>query len=405
MYLARLICALGLSSILFLNISCSEEPIQTDLSNINQSLDTLSLNNISGFTYQISPEIGLYQSLYVGEKNSFLFPFSLFKFSSNGWETFKDSSVVIDSIFFKLYSGDSLINVDIGLTLNFSTDSIFSEVESYMNQLKDIDLSQWTNLGIPNVSIATDTSDTISHFQESILSWDLSVLLDSLTDTTDVDLHRTFSISFSENVDSSFIDIYSREYSSGSMDPKIEVYYRSIMNSSDGDSLVDTLTRIIYVAEDLSVIDNPDSYHLSNNTIMISRGRGYRSIINIPFDSLSLPPLSVIRYANLTLYQEIDSLESFSIRMEPIKQDIDSTALFFDSDPYENLGSNYSSSDTFEGKIQISLKSYFQSLLMTDSLKNVGMKFSSSINNSLFDSVRFDLGNEKNRVDILYVSP
>ena len=42
---------------------------------------------------------------------------------------------------------------------------------------------------------------------------------------------------------------------------------------------------------------------------------------------------------------------------------------------------------------------------MTDSLKNVGMKFSSSTNNSLFDSVRFDLGNEKNRVDILYVSP
>ena len=65
MYLARLICALGLSSILFLNINCSEEPIQIDLSNINQSLDTLSLNNISGFTYQISPEIGLYQSLYV----------------------------------------------------------------------------------------------------------------------------------------------------------------------------------------------------------------------------------------------------------------------------------------------------------------------------------------------------
>ena len=138
---------------------------------------------------------------------------------------------------------------------------------------------------------------------------------------------------------------------------------------------------------------------------MISRGRGYRSIINIPFDSLSLPPLSVIRYAKLTLYQEIDSLESFSIRMEPIKQDIDSTALFFDSDTYENLGSNYSSSDTFEGKLQISLKSYFQSLLMTDSLKNVGMKFSSSTDNSLFDSVRFDLGNEKNRVDILYVSP
>ena len=91
--------------------------------------------------------------------------------------------------------------------------------------------------------------------------------------------------------------------------------------------------------------------------------------------------------------------------MEPLNQNIDSIALIFDSDPYENLGAHYSNSETAEGKLQISLKSYFQSILMVDSLKNVGMKFSSSINNSLFDSVEFDLCNDKNRVDILYVSP
>ena len=405
MYFTRFISFLGLSSILFFNVNCSEEPIETDLSNINQSLDTLSLNDISGFTYQISPEIGSYQSLYVGEKNYFSFPFSLFKFSSDGWETFLDSTVTIDSMFLKLYSRDSLISDDIDLVLHFSEDSVFSESDSYMSQLKEIDRSQWTNLGTPINKIVSDTSDTVSHFQETILSWDLLSLVDPLTDTTNLDLSRTFSISFLENTDNSFIELYSREFSAGSVDPKIEVYYRSILSSSDSVSLIDTLTRIIYVAEDLSVIDNPEFNQISNNTIMISRGRGYRSIINIPFDSLSLPPLSVIRYAILTLYQDNDSLGSFSIRMDPLKQAVDSLELFFESDPYDNSGAYYSSSNTSEGKLQISLKSYFQSLLMVDSLINVGMKFSSSINNSLFDSVRFDLGNEKTRVDILYVSP
>ena len=376
MYFTRSISIIGLSSILFFVLNCSEVPIQTDLSNNSQSLDTLSLADISGFTYQISPEISSYQKLYVGHNSNFSFPISLLKFPSTGWDTFLDSSVTIDSIFLKVYSGDSLINSDLNLVLHFSPDSVFSELNSYVDQFSDIGLSQWTNLGAPNVSIISDTSDTISHFQESILDWELSDLINTLTDTTISD--RTFSLSFSENMDSTFIELYSREYSSGDLDPKIEVYYRS-----EQESVIDTLTRIIYVAEDISAIDNPLSSGSSDNSIIISRGRGYRSIINIPFDSLSLPPFSVIRYAHLFLYQKGDS----------------------DSDPYENLGAHYSTFSTAEGKLQISLKSYFQSILMVDSLKNVGMKFSSSINNSLFDSVEFDLSNDKNRVDILYVSP
>ena len=79
--------------------------------------------------------------------------------------------------------------------------------------------------------------------------------------------------------------------------------------------------------------------------------------------------------------------------------------LIFESDPYENLGAHFSNSSTSEGKLQISLKSYFQSVLMVDTLKNVGMKFYSSINNSLFDTVKFDLDNDLNRVEILYAAP
>ena len=403
MYFARLITAAGLSSILLILTNCSEDPIQTDLSTNDLSLDTLLLKNISGFTYQISPDISAYKKLYIGNNHNFSFPSSLLKFPSTGWDTFLDSLVTIDSIFLKVYADDSLLNSDLGLHLYFISDSIFSESNSHSANLYDLDFSNWNDLGMPNISVRSDTSDTISFFQESVLAWDLTQQITSLIDTTNY--HRTFSISFSNESDSSFIELFSREYSAGALDPKIEIYYRSI-NSSSTEALIDTLTRIVYVSEDISTINNSNLGETADNTIMLNRGRGYRSIINVPFDSLSLPSFSVIRYANLFLYQKEDSLESYSIRMEPlVGAVISEQPLIFDSDPYENLGAHFSNSSTSEGKLQISLKSYFQSVLMVDTLKNVGMKFYSSINNSLFDTVKFDLDNDLNRVEILYAAP
>ena len=403
MYFARLITAICLSSFIIILSSCSEDPIQADLSNNNLSLDTLLLKNVSGFTYQIPPDISSYKKLYIGNNQNFQFPSTLLKFPSTGWDTFLDSSVTIDSIFLKVYSDDSLLSNNVGLNLNFVSDSIFSESNSDVANLSDLDFSNWDNIGIPNVSVRSDTSDTISFFQESILSWDLMQQLTFLIDTANY--HRTFSLSFSEESGNSFIELYSREYSSGSLDPKIEIYYRSINSSNSGETLIDTLTRIVYVSEDISTINNPSLNEDVNNIIMLNRGRGYRSIINIPFDSLSLPSSSIIRYANLFLYQK-DSLDSYSIRMEPLVGNlINDQQLIFDYDPYENLGAHFSNSSTLEGKLKISLKSYFQSILMVDTLRNVGMKFYSSINNSLFDTVKFDLDNDLNRVEILYASP
>ena len=404
MYFARLITAAGLSSILLILTSCSEDPIQTDLSTNDLSLDTLLLKNISGFTYQISPDISAYKKLYIGNNHNFSFPSSLLKFPSTGWDTFLDSLVTIDSIFLKVYADDSLLDSDLGLHLYFISDSIFSESNSHIANLYDLDFSNWNDLGTPNIRVRSDTSDTISFFQESVLSWDLTEQINSLTDTTNY--HRTFSLSFPNELDSSFIELFSREYSAGSLDPKIEIYYRSINISSTEEALIDTLTRIVYVSEDISTINNSNLSEIEDNLIMLNRGRGYRSIINVPFDSLTLPSFSIIRYANLFLYQKEDSLESYSIRMEPlIGALISDQPLIFDSDPYENLGAHFSNSSTLEGKLQISLKSYFQSVLMVDTLKNVGMKFYSSINNSLFDTVKFDLDNDLNRVEILYATP
>ncbi len=404
MYFARLITAAVLSSIFILFTNCSEDPIQTDLSTNDLSLDTLLLKNISGFTYQISPDISAYKKLYIGKNQNFSFPSSLLKFPSTGWDTFLDSLVTIDSIFLKVYADDSLLNSDLGLHLYFIPDSIFSESNSYVDNLYDLDFSNWNNLGTPNISVKSDTSDTVSFFQESVLAWDLTQQIASLTDTANN--YRTFSLSFLDASDSSFIEIYSREYSAGTLDPKIEIYYRSVNSAVTEETLIDTLTRIVYASEDISTINNSNPSEATHNSIMLNRGRGFRSIIKIPFDSLSLPSFSIIRYANLFLYQKEDSLDSYSIRMEPLIGDINNDQpLIFNSDPYENLGAHFSNSSTSQGKLQISLKSYFQSVLMVDTLINVGMKFYSSINNSLFDTVKFDLDNDLNRVEILYAAP
>ena len=406
MKFTSLLSTIGLCGLLLFFANCSEEPIQSDLSNISQSIDTLLItsSDITAFNYQVSPDIGGYNKLYVGNQDGFNFTSSLLKFSTIGWNTFIDSTVTVDSLFFKVFAGDSSLTIDNNLKLYFSNDSIFDENNSSLADLSNIDFSSWSNLGSPAIDVITDTSDTVSQFQETSLSWNLSSISESLIDTTK--LYRTFALSY--GADESFIELFSREYSSGSLDPKIEVYYRSEVNLSSDSTIIDTLTRLVYVSEDLSILKDMEDAINVDNSIFISRARGYRSIFNIPFDSLSLPPYSVIRYANLFLYQKEnanDTLKSFSVRMDPLKVEIDTASQVFELDPYDYLGQHYSSATTASGKLEISLKSYFQSILMTDSIKNVGFKLSSNMNNDLFDSLSFDLDNVNNRLEIFYVAP
>lgn len=406
MKFTSLLSTIGLCGLLLFFANCSEEPIQSDLSNISQSIDTLLItsSDITAFNYQVSPDIGGYNKLYVGNQDGFNFTSSLLKFSTIGWNTFIDSTVTVDSLFFKVFAGDSSLSIDNNLKLYFSNDSVFDENNSSLADLSNIDFSSWSNLGSPAIDVIIDTSDTVSQFQETSLSWNLSSISESLIDTTK--LYRTFALSY--GADESFIELFSREYSSGSLDPKIEVYYRSEVDLSSDSTIIDTLTRLVYVSEDLSILKDMEDAINVDNSIFISRARGYRSIFNIPFDSLSLPPYSVIRYANLSLYQKEntnDTLKSFSVRMEPLKVEIDTSSQVFELDPYDYLGQHYSSATTASGKLEISLKSYFQSILMTDSIKNVGFKLYSNMSNDLFDSLSFDLDNVNNRLEIFYVAP
>ena len=82
----------GLIVISVFNWQCAEEPIAADLSHLSQTADTLTLHSITGYTYQVPPEIGSIKRLYVGTKGELYFPFTFFKIHSygsdgTGWET------------------------------------------------------------------------------------------------------------------------------------------------------------------------------------------------------------------------------------------------------------------------------------------------------------------------------
>ena len=77
----RLLFGLCLTCFLYFFSSCSEEPIYTDLSNLDNNIDTLLITDISGYNYQISPDISGYNKLFVGSKEEFTFLSSLFNFS------------------------------------------------------------------------------------------------------------------------------------------------------------------------------------------------------------------------------------------------------------------------------------------------------------------------------------
>ena len=402
----------GLIVISFFNWQCAEEPIVADLSHLSQTADTLTLHSITGFTYQVPPEIGSIKRLYVGTKGELYFPFTFLKIHSygsdgTGWDSLLDTAITIDSVLFKLYSNDSLLSSDIGVHLYFLPDSFFSELESNYIDYPSFSFSEWVDLDRPSTSQVIDTTDTAQIYAETVLSWEISEVLPTLMDTTDSNLVRTFGIGFPENLDSAFLEIYSREYSSGSQDPKIEVYYRQEMYVASESSPIDTLMKTFYTVGDLSIVNPGEGYDVLPGEIAVSQGKGFRSIVNVPFDSLTLPEFSLIRSAKLILKQGSDTTNAFGIAMQPLNEGLDTTETIFDNDPYQELGAYSSSSTIVDGKFEISLKSFLQSILMVDTLTNVGMKLSSGLSSDLFETARFDLLSDTDpaRVEILYVAP
>ena len=173
-----------LITLVFLSWNCSEDPLSVKLDDSNLIIDTLSLSKISAYNYLIPPNIGSSDRLYLGEKSGFHVPYTLIKIDSLGqftsntgikWSAFLDSSITlnrVDSIHFKLFSDDSLLDNNSNLKLYLNCNFTFSEDSStYLNINEDLASEDWTLVGAPQLK---SNNDTLGIYLSTELIWELT---------------------------------------------------------------------------------------------------------------------------------------------------------------------------------------------------------------------------------------
>ena len=396
---------LGVIAFTLTSWNCAEDPIETDLLHYSLSIDTLTIGNLSGTPYWIAPNLGKTNNLYFGKKNDLDAFISFIEFPSYyNWEGFLDSTNTFDSLHFVVYSNDSLLMSESMPTLHFSPDSQFSEDKSSYLDYSDFSTSstsEWTSIGLPEIKIEEDTSGNFMHAE---LIWDIISLFETLTDTSDSNLVRTFALK-PINDDSTFFEIYSRE-GHQTKNPKIMTYFRRTIQLENDSTLIDTVVSPLGASADVSIINPGDSYQNSLN-IGVSSGFGLRSLLSIPFDSLSLPNGALIRSAHLSI--PLDSatiINDYLIIIDPLESELDTLINYFETDPYISIGYPYSIlKDTENGLFELSLKSYLQNIIIGN-VSNIGFKIIPSDQNDPFEKIHFNMSDTENPpvIEIIYVS-
>ena len=391
---------LGLTCILFIFIHCSENPIVADLGHLTQSIQDTTIFEISSHAYTIAPKLGSTDRLYFGSKNGLKVKFNLFEMpNSNSWKYLLDSSITIDSILFKVYSNDSnIVNNDGNLDLFFSPDSHFDEINSSYNDFNQFSLNSWQSIGGGLMNSITDSLDATNQIE---ITWNLIVLEDILLDTLDSNLVQTFAMTM-ESLDTSIKELYSREATSGSKDPKIQIFYRqSIKNSSDS-LIIDTLSYAIFAKKDLTVMDNnfPNIDTLESS---ISLGFGHRMILSIDF---SLPKGAHIKHADLILKQGPALVpNNYSFILDPLDQVLDTSGIHFQNDPFISKGYPWTmNGDLEDSLLTIGMKYFLQNVNM-ENTENFGVKILPANSNNPFQKVTFLFNSNSNkpRLEIVYV--
>ena len=397
---------MNLLGVFILSISswqCEDNPIEADLSHLSLSVDTLSIDSISVSSYWVAPNLGSNERLYLGTKNGLDVPVAFVGISDHFyWDYYFDSTVTFDSLHFILYSNDSLLTQSSTPNLYFKSDSQFNESKSTYLDFEGFTTADWEDLGLPIVNVNTDTNALFTHTE---LVWDIMSIDSMLMDTVDSNLIRNFAIQLT-NRDTNFIELLSREATSGEKDPKVKMYFRQNIEVSEDSTFRDTLNVTIYSFGDISIID-PGSINTESTNLGLSNGIGLRSLVSISFDSVSLLEGSLIRKAQLTLPIDTSaSSEGYNIIVDPIDESVDTADVVFETDPYTGIGYPYRvSSDTEDGLFIISLKSFLQNITLGNET-NLGFKVVANEKNDPFESIHFDLENEsvKPILEIIYVA-
>ena len=129
---------------------------------------------------------------------------------------------MIDSIRFILYSSDSLLQESSTPNLYFKGDSQFNESSSMYLDFTGFTPDDWSPQGQAVIKIVENEDSTYSTTE---LIWNLDSLISILSDTTDSNYVRSFALTLS-NSDTSFLNLFSREATTGGKDPKIKMYYQ-----------------------------------------------------------------------------------------------------------------------------------------------------------------------------------
>ena len=419
---------LGVSIITLTVWQCSENPIHSDLSHSRLYLDTLTIREISGTNYWVAPNLGSNEKLYLGTKNGLNVPVSFIEIGTpnpNYWNYYYDSTITIDSLHFKLYTNDSILDLKEVLlpSLYFKSGFQFDESENTYLDFSGFTISDWLELGSPRIKINTvqdtvfnsdDSSMTISDdYLSTELVWDIMSIIDNLTfskknNNNNTPLsstgERTFAI-YNPQID--YFEVFSEEATTGEKDPKVIMYYRRSVITGDSTN-IDTTSATIYSNGDLSIIE-PSVIALDSTKLGLSNGMGLRSVMNISFSSDILPAGSIIRSADLILpVDTILSAPSYTVILDPIDADssaIDSASVY-EKDPYIGIGYPYrASSDSENDLFIVSIKNIFQNIALQNETI-LGFKVVSNDKNDPFESIWFDLHHSsvQPKVEIIYVA-
>ena len=405
---------------IFLITQCSETPLEHELDHSSLNIGTITIDNISAVNYLVAPNLGSNESLYLGGMSDLDIPITFIRFPEsnpskpNYWNFFFDSTIVIDSLHFILFSKDSVIPENLKPTLYFSPDSQFNENLSNYLDFQNYTFTDWTNLGEPEIKVRTDTS-TLFMYSELIWSLDTSLmqsLSDSLdlSDTLESNLVRSFAIQLAQR-DSNLIELYSEEATSGDKDPQIIIYYTQSILLGDSTTVIDTSLNI-YSDGDLSIFDPTQTFPPINDPINygieLSNGRGIRSFVSISFPADTLPVGSVIRSANLFIPTDSSNdSQNYKIFIDPVETDssVTDSISIYETDPYISIGYPYritaQSDSTGYG---FSIKNILQNILLGNEII-LGFKMVADEKNDPFESVWFDLTGDmiRPRLEIIYV--
>jgi len=370
--------------------ACEEAalPMNSDVTNIPLTIDTVSFPVINTISYQVPPDIGSHEFLYFGKKEKFSFLYNLIRFSNidstnlYSFDYYNDSLIIADSMKLIMSFVSDSIDKNIDFQLRYFPnygDSVFNELTT-----------NYTNFD-QSIASSVISSSTIS--SNSIDSVTTQLRLNFLMDTTIINTFKDTSIT---SFNSSFLVELTNESSSefklfssnnSSSPPKLRVYYREFLSDSVG---VDTSFHTYYSSQDVSIINKPNVSSSETYNLSVGLAKGMRSLLLVDMEGWELPKRSIISSADLVYYRiNDDTLIGYSVSSYPIKSEADFDKFnIFQIDPYDVELNYLSSASLIDNKLKIDYRK-----ISTDYGRgvkvNYGFKLQSSPNSDPFKTIQF----------------